>query len=288
MGKTLLMCDSTCDLTQAQEKQYSLRIVSCAVEIDGVTYKERLETDSSAVFAYVRRAGTLPHHSQVTVIEFLDEYARAAQDGYTDIICVTMNSKGSGTHSSAVHAAMLLPREYPEYAQVTVRVIDSTTYSCAIGSALVHAAERIAAGDSARDVGDWLEDYYAHQITLVGLFGLDYARKSGRLNACAAFAGELLGLKPIMAITGDNRVLEKVRGEKNLIARMAGLYASLAWDPKSCEYAIVHGENPEDAAALSAAIQNLGGRPPVYIGQVGPCVAINTGPRMLGLGFRKR
>lgn len=46
---------------------------------------------------------------------------------------------------------------------------------------------------------------------------LKYVKKSGRVTAAAAFAGELLGLRPLIKIAGGvSTVIEKIRGEKIL------------------------------------------------------------------------
>lgn len=289
MAKTLILCDSTCDLTIEQEQKLGIRIINCGVELNGLPYKERTEIDSAAVYDAVAKTGVLPSHSQVTVIEFIDAYVRAARDGYTDIICVTMNSKGSGTHSAALHAVTLLPSEYPALeGKVNIRVIDSGTYALAIGGPVSLAAERVKKGEDTQAVADWLEDYFAHQITLVGLFSLQYAKKSGRLGSCAAIVGEALGIKPIMAIAGENRVLDKVRGDKNLVPKMARIYKELAADAENGEYIVAYGDSPEAAKELVAAIKKAGGKSPTLMGPIGPCVAINAGPKMLGLGFRRK
>ena len=113
MYKTLMLCDSVCDLSFEQEKKSGIRVVNCGVEMGGLPYIDRVEIDSERIYAEVERTGVLPHTSQVTVLQFLEEYLRAAKEGYTDVICTTMNARGSGTYSAAVHAAEILPSEYP-------------------------------------------------------------------------------------------------------------------------------------------------------------------------------
>ncbi|MEG1850064.1 MAG: DegV family protein, partial [Oscillospiraceae bacterium] len=254
MGKTLLLCDSTCDLSVEQEQKFGLRVIDCGVELGGLPYRERSEIDSAKIYASVEKTGVLPHHSQITVIEFLEEFARAARDGYTDLLCVTMNAAGSGTHSAALHAVGLLPVEYPAAAGLRIRVIDTRTYSLPIAAGLLRAAEQLKKGAGPDEVGDWLEDFYRSQITLVGLYSLEYAKKSGRLGACAAIVGEALGIKPIMAITGENRVIDKTRGDKNLIPKLVQLYLKLAEDPENGDYIVAYGSNPEQAKQLIAAL----------------------------------
>ncbi len=288
MGKTLILCDSVCDLTFEQEKKYGIRVVNCGVEMGGLPYIDRVEINPERIYAEVERTGELPHTSQVTVIQFLEEYLRAAKEGYTDIICATMNARGSGTHSAAMHAAELLPGEYPALeGKLRVHVVDSTTYSYVIALPALLAAERLKKGEAPADVAAWMQDWYTSSVTLVGLYNLQYAKKSGRLNACAALVGDALGIKPILSIAGANKTVGKVRGDRNLIPKLAQLYAEMARDVKG-DYIVAYGNNPEQAKELVAAIKKLGGKAPVLLGPIGPCVAVNAGPRMLGIGFLRK
>lgn len=286
MRKTLMMCDSACDLSLEQEKKYGIKIINCGVEMNGLPYEDRTEIDSATIYAEVEKNGNMPHTSQVTVIQFLEEFAKAARDGYTDVICVTMNAKGSGTNSAAQHAKELLPTEYPALeGKLNIRVLDSTTYSYVIALPIIQGLERLKKGEDPDAVADDMQDWYNNSITLVGLYNLQYAKKSGRLNACAAFVGDMLGLKPILSISGENKTLDKTRGDRNLAPKIAQLYASLAEDIKG-DYIIAYGNNPEQGKALAAEIKKLGGKAPLLIGPIGPCVAINAGPKMIGMGFR--
>ncbi|MFV0497276.1 MAG: DegV family protein [Candidatus Fimivivens sp.] len=288
MRKTLMLCDSCCDLSLEQEIKYGIRIVNCSVEMNGMPYEDRVAINSATIYDEVEKTNILPHTSQVTVIQFMEAFLLATKENYTDIICVTMNAKGSGTYSAAKHAVALLPSEYPALeGKLHIRVIDSTTYSYVISMPILLGLERLERGDDPDDVADEMQDWYKNSITLVGLYNLQYAKRSGRLNACAAFVGDILGLKPIMSISGENKVLEKTRGDKTLIPKMAQLYENMAQDIDG-DYIIAYGNNPEQAKELAAAIKKLGGKDPYLMGPIGTCVAINAGPKMLGLGFKTK
>jgi len=289
MRKTLFICDSACDISLEQEKQIKdFKILNCGIEINGLPYEERVEVTAADVYAEVEKSGVLPKTSQVTVIQFLDAFAKAARDGYTDVICVTMNSKGSGTFSSATHAKEMLTSEYPMLeGKLNIYIVDSTTYSYVIALPLLDARKQLDKGESPERVAEALQEWFNNSITLIGIYNLQYAKKSGRLNACAAFVGDMLGLKPIMAISGENNVLEKTRGDKTVVPRLAKLYNDMAEDIKG-DYIIAYGDSPDQAKALVAEIKKLGGKTPVYIGPIGTAVGINVGPKMLGLGFRKK
>ncbi|MEG2144876.1 MAG: DegV family protein, partial [Oscillospiraceae bacterium] len=123
----------TCDLSYLQEDKYGVRVINCLVEMDGLPYEERVDVNAAQVYEYVEKTGNMPHHAQITVIRFVEEYMKAARDGYENIICVTMNREGSGTYSSACYATEMLTSEYPALeGKLNIRVVDSGTYSVGI------------------------------------------------------------------------------------------------------------------------------------------------------------
>lgn len=286
MAKIQLMTDSACDLDPKAAKKYGIRVLSCHVDTAEGSYDDGKDFTADDVYSFVERTGDLPTTSQVTMIEWMDAYREAAQAGADDIIVVTMNAQGSGTYAAACQAATMFPEEEPELAKsLTIRVLDSTGYSAPISMALQKAAALIENGASAREAAAFLEDWYAHQTTLLGLGSLQYAKRSGRLNTVAAFVGEVLGLKPIMSLHTTNQVIDKSRGMPAMIDKLAHLYMEKAADPENGDYALVYGTNRDEAKQLVAAIRKLGGPAPAVIRPIGTCIAINTGPKMLGIGF---
>ena len=77
MRKTLIICDSACDLSLEQEKKIQdFKILNCGIEMNGLPYEERVEVTADDVYAEVEKSGVLPKTSQVTVIQFVDAFAR--------------------------------------------------------------------------------------------------------------------------------------------------------------------------------------------------------------------
>ena len=286
---TLIICDSTSDLSIELEEKLGIRIINCFVELDGLPYEERVDITTDKIYQFVEETGKMPHHSQITVIRFVEEYMKAARDGYKNIICVTMNKEGSGTYSAACHAIELLSTEYPALeGKINIRVIDSGTYSMGIANGIILGVKSLKEGKDFNETADILEDYYRNQMTLVGLYTLKYAKKSGRLNATTAIIGEALGIKPILGIKGFNKVLEKARGDKNLIPKMTDMYFEMAEDPEKGDYSIAYGQDPELGKKLASSIKKRGGKAPLLSAMVGTCVGCNSGPNMVGLCFRTK
>lgn len=96
----------------------------------------------------------------------------------------------------------------------------------------------------------------------------------------------MLGLKPVMTFEGgDNITAAKVRGEKNVVPRLFEYYKE-NYDPACPNYVLLEGEDPQPAKELQALIEGFNGQKPDLCGKMGVCVAINAGPRIVGISFR--
>lgn len=155
----------------------------------------------------------LPVTSQVPPIVFEEAYEAVGKQGDQAIV-ITISSKLSGTYQSAVIAA----EDCGEF----IRVVDSENAS--IGQrALVEYALKLK--DEGLDYEAILAKLEAdkNRIRLVALLDtLEYLKKGGRISKTAALAGNLLSIKPVIAIQGGEvAVLGKARGSKqgnNLLA----------------------------------------------------------------------
>ena len=71
-------------------------------------------------------------------------------------------------------------------------------------------------GKSAPEIGALLEEHI-QKLRLIALVDtLEYLKRGGRVSSAAAFAGTLLGIKPVIAVEdGAVSILDKARGSKN-------------------------------------------------------------------------
>ena len=292
MTKIKLLTDSACDLTPQQEAECNIEIMPFPITVGEQSYMERVDFTPVEFYDILKTAPEIPVTSHISAIRFGEKFAEVARAGYTDAIFVTISSTGSSTYDAAHMGLSLFREEQPQLAeQLNVHIVDSKTYSFGYGYPLMQAAKMIAAGSSAEQVVDYLEDAFARVEVYLSMFTLEYARKSGRIGAAAAFVGEKLGLKPIVAmIDGSTKTAAKVRGEKNLVPALAKLFAERRTDPDS-PYIIVQGCDTPLAQQLAVTLTEQCGQPPLGIYRCGAAVAINSGPEILAfviLGEKRR
>ena len=114
MSKVVLMTDSASDITVELEKEYGIKII-CFQHIFGEnTYTSRIDFDNQKYYRMLDEFEGIPSTSQVTPFAFQEIYEQELQDGCTDLIYVSINSKGSATHGNAVLARDLFYDEHPE------------------------------------------------------------------------------------------------------------------------------------------------------------------------------
>ena len=117
------------------------------------------------------------------------------------------------------------------------------------------------------------------------VFSLTYAKESGRIGVAASFVGEMLGLRPIISIIdGEMKIIDKVRGDKSVPAKLSEILENKA-SSKYSEYAVILGKNKTAGEELVLACEKLKDKKLVNTAKAGACITINTGPEVEGIVF---
>ncbi|MDE5752939.1 MAG: DegV family protein, partial [Oscillospiraceae bacterium] len=250
---------------------------SILLTIQGESYQEQRDLSKEEFYDILAHADEMPSTSQITSFVFQEAFEKYAQEGYTDLICVSINAQGSATYQNACNARDLLYQEHPEYAErMKIHILDGGNYTIAYGYPVLEAVKMADRGESVENILHYLENWLSNVGVYFVPMTLKYVKKSGRLTAAAAFAGEILGLRPMIHIAhGEIAVSEKIRGEKNIISRITEKVRSqiIPGSP----YLILEGSNPAYADQVEEALTKQLGYAPVYRTKVGSAVALNAG-----------
>lgn len=286
MQKIKILTDSTCDIPDSERKKLGIKIMNFSVVVDGKEYKERQDFTSAAFYDMIEGSKELPKTSQLTTVEILDTFNELYDEGCTDVIYVSICSTGSSTYNNANSAALKFKEQTADSDKPKMRiyVVDSKGYSGMYGYSVMQAAKKAQRGENPDDIVDYIKDWASKVEAAFVPLSLKYVKKSGRISAVSAFAGELLGFRPIIKLSGgDSEVPIKIRGEKNIIPKLLE-YAEKNMN-LDAPYLVVTGKNKQLAKQLSDEMTSKFGKPPEYINEVGATVTCNTGPDLIGLIF---
>lgn len=280
MKKFAVLTDSACDLPQALADEHHIDILCFKIALDGEGYTERVDFTPEEFCDMLRASNALPTTSQVTQFEFMEQFEAYDRQGMEVVLYISINAGGSGTNAAAHAAAAQFREEHPD-SRMTIDIVDSHCYSMGYGVEAIRASQMLESGETMEAVVAYLNEKFRRTEILLTAYTLKVIRKSGRVSAAAAIAGDLLGIHPIFTLNdGVSQVVKKVRGDKLVVTNMVGqMKARMA--PGTPYYIAVadHKYEEEYAAACEKAL----GYPPAMVFHLGCAVCSNTGPEAVGL-----
>ena len=201
--KTRIIVDSTTDLTPEVKSRVSL--VPLTVHFGDEEYIDGVTIDHRSFYKKLMETDVHPTTSQATPAAFMVQYEKVREAGDSAVV-ITLSAKLSGTYQSAVIAA----GDYEN-----IYVVDSA--SVTIGAAVLTelALRYLDEGLEAREIAQRLEEEKKRILIVALLDTLEYLKRGGRISRTVAFAGAVLNIKPVIAVSdGKIMVLGKARGSK--------------------------------------------------------------------------
>lgn len=201
-----LMVDSASDISKKEAEELGITMIPMVISIGDHDYFDGVDLLPEQFYEKLIECSDLPKTSQVTAYRFKEAFDELTKEG-DEVICITISSRLSGTYDGARLAAHAYEGK--------VRVVDSM--NACIGERLLcfYALRLIKEGHTMDEIIAELEEKKS-KINVIAVIGtLEYLKKGGRISSMVAFAGELLSLKPVIAvIDGEVKVIGKALGSK--------------------------------------------------------------------------
>ncbi|MCM1523666.1 MAG: DegV family protein [Ruminococcus sp.] len=279
MSKIKIITDSASDIPKEYSAKHNIRVLGFPITVGDRSFRDG-DIPAQEYYDLIDGCGSLPVHSQLTVFEFEELFEEYEKQGYTDIFFISINSFGSATYQNACLAKKNFAGD------ANIRVLDSGTYSGTYGYPVIQAAAMAEEGKSADEIESYLTGWFDCCEVYLAAYTLRYVKKSGRISAAAAFAGELLGLKPIILLSRDvTKVVSKPRGDQNVVSKLADVVCSRI--EKGSPYIVISGRDKSRAEDLRKLLEQRLGYPAADVPfEVGGAVAANSGPDIVAAAFR--
>ena len=112
-----------------------------------------------------------------------------------------------------------------------MRVVDTETASAAIAMLGLAIQRRLERGTSDEEIEELVERFKRDAGLLFTVDTLEFLQQGGRIGRAAAFAGNLLHIKPILTIEdGEVLPLKRVRGNQKAVQEFARAFAEATRD----------------------------------------------------------
>ena len=280
--KYILMSDSTCDLPAELYSQLGVKILKLSFEIDGHTFSDG-DMDYHEFYDMMRK-GSLTKTSQISPSQAEAAFEKQVKNGL-DVLYLSFSSGLSGTYNSACMARDNLMEKYPD---AKIICIDSLCASTGEGLLLYKTWEKMCEGLSIDELAKWIEENKLHVCHLFTVDDLIYLQRGGRISKVTAVAGAILGIKPILHVDDEGRLVAigKVRGRKQSLNRIIELMSEKIEGYDNPIIGISHGDCWGDADYIAdLARKKLGQETKIITSYVGTVIGAHSGPGTLAFFF---
>jgi DegV family protein with EDD domain len=274
-ANTAIVLDSTADFPDASERFPNWRVVPLYVTFGTQSYKDGVELTAREFYERLRASSELPTTSQPTPADFLAVYEQLG--AYERILSLHIASNLSGTFQSAGTAAA-------ELGDGRVRTLDSESASVAISMLALAIQRRLERGTSDEEIDELVARYLREHGLLFTVDTLEFLARGGRIGKAKAFAGQLLHVKPILAIRdGEVLPVKRVRGNRKAVQEFVDALESNTRDEPGLRVGIAHADAPERMVQLEKMVRHI--RPKAQIEMetsLGAVIGAHAGPGTVG------
>ena len=283
MNNYVIYTDSACDIAPEILEEWGVKFIPLTFMFQEED-KQYSNYDLSAKDFYGRmREGKVAKTSAINIATFKEQFGKILADG-CDLLYLAFSSGLSTTYNSAHLAVEELKEEYPDRKIITV---DTLSASAGMGLLVYLTVQKKNEGASIEQAAQFA---YNNRLNLCHWFTVDdlvYLKRGGRVSPTVAFVGGLLGIKPIMHMDNDGKLINmfKARGRKAAIQAIADKYGELSITPNKGTVFISHGDCIDDAKALADIVKKTYGVEVKIFADIGPVIGAHSGPGTLALFF---
>jgi len=283
MGNIRIVADSTCDLSKDLLEKYDISIIPLNIILNSKSYLDGVEITPDEIYEWADKNNTTPKTAGPD-LGYVIDFLRPMVEAGDDIIFLGISEDMSVTCNTVRLAA-------EELSYDKLRVINSKNLSTGIGLQVLRAAENAREGKDA----DWIvETINADRDKVNASFVIDtltYLHRGGRCNAVTALIGNVLKLKPMIAVKdGKMGVAKKYRGKQQLVVRS---YARdmeqqlLNADP--ARVFITHsGIDKEIEQETYEYVKSLNYFKEILVTRAGGVISSHCGPNTLGILYYEK
>lgn len=274
-----IFVESSADLSKAQLAEYNISCIEMEFMHEDKAYTQN--DVSIKEFYDMMRDGAHMTTSAANVSSYIAKFTSTLEAG-EDVLLLSFSSGLSCSYNNALLAAEELSEKYPERKIV---VIDTLCASLGHGLIAYLTAKKRDEGASITEAASYAEELIPKLCHSFTVETLKYLHRGGRVSTATAVAGSVLGIKPVMFMNNEGKLIAcgKVRGRKASLEALADKLKTHAIDSKNQTVFISQADCMDDAKVLEKMIKPYVKE--VVIGDIGPLIGSHAGPGTVALFF---
>ena len=280
----LIVMDASADIDSKVFLEEDIRFIPMQYSLNeemreskGIESEELLKS-----FYDSQRSGELTKTTQITPYQYINFFSKLLNEGYS-ILYLSLSSGLSSTYQSAMLAASELNDEHKDE---KVYVVDTLGATGGIGVLLELACKYRKEGKSIEENCALLNNAKLKLHHFFMVQDLMYLKRGGRVSGATAVVGTVLGIRPILKIDENGKLVNfaKRRGNKLALEELAKLFNE-NYELNDSPIYIVDGDAKELGDFLASEIKKIAPNAVVKRNMLSPIIGAHTGPGLVAVCF---
>ncbi|MBE6662692.1 MAG: DegV family protein [Ruminococcaceae bacterium] len=286
MQNYVLFTDTDTDITPEIAKEYGYHLISMPYSIDGKTIYpyEDFEVFDYKPYYDMLRGGVLPTTSAIGEERYKNYFEPVLAAGQ-DILYLHFSRAMSATFEAMDRAIDELLKKYPERKIQTLDLKSATTLSLL----MIHEAGALyKAGKTADEILAWAEKEVDHFAMYMFVDDLKFFKRSGRVSGLAATMGTMLGIRPMIHISSEGKLVNigKIKGRTKALEQLVNYVEELGDDLENHRLIVGNSDACDMIDELVEMLrERFGDQIQIETAMVNPTLGAHCGPDGIGVAF---
>ena len=283
MNEYIIFTDSACDMKPDVLAAWGVSYINLSFHFEGEDKEYSNDGMEIGEFYDRMRKGAIAKTAAINPETFATAFEAILKQG-KDILCLAFSSGLSTTCNSARIAAEELSEKYPDRKIV---VVDTLAASAGQGLLVYLTVKKKNSGASLEEAAEYAEKTKLKICHWFTVDDLVYLKRGGRVSPAVAFVGAVLGIKPVLHVDNEGKLVSvsKVRGRKAALNALVAKCGELGTDIKNGTIYISQADCMDDANEVAKQIKSKFGGTVDIITDVGTVIGAHSGPGTMALFF---
>lgn len=280
MNPIAIVTDSGTDVPEALCHRWDIHVLPLLVQYEAMTCRDRVDITVQQVLD--RLDLEIPKTSMPTLGDAVALLESLRDQGYKEALAVTISSGLSGT-------CQMLRLAAEDIEGMDVRVVDSRSIGIGAGALVIRAAELAAQGMGLDALEQSVEAMTRNIHVFFTMETLQYLQKGGRIGKMSAAVGNLLSVRPVITCNKEGvlQTVQKVRGNSAALEAAVSQTVKAVGDQKRFRLFVAHADAAKRARTAAEILKTrLPNAEDILLAEIGPALAVHSGPGLLGMGVQ--
>ena len=284
-----LFFDSDCDITLEEAQKYNAKLISMPYVVDGEEVYPYLDFKNfnAKEFYEMLRRGTLPTTCALSEENYRQYFEPELAKG-NDILYVHFSRAMTVSFEAADACIKTLLEKYPGR---RIELIDTMGITIVSYNIATQIGELVLQDKSIDEIKAWADENVLKTAVYFYADNLKFFAKSGRVSGFSAFMGGMIGIKPIIYMSAEGKMvsIDKAVGRKKALDKLVNYVVDLEDHIKDYPVVVGHCDALELVEELIRLLKaKFGEDLNVKIVNVNPTAGSHCGPDTIGVTFHAK